>query len=70
MPTYIFECRNCKSTFEERRAISKRNDPAICPNCDCKETDRLIGKGAGFILRGDGFYESTKKDQEFNKPMD
>jgi putative FmdB family regulatory protein len=31
MPTYEFRCKDCDTTFEERRPMSESNAPATCP---------------------------------------
>ena len=64
MPNYDYECTKCNHVEEEFRMITKRNDPKECPKCK-SEMVKLIGKGSGMILRGEGFYETTKKDAEF-----
>lgn len=65
MPTYDYVCDNCGFESEEFRMISKRNDPKECPKCK-GNMSKLIGKGSGMILRGEGFYETDyKKESEF-----
>jgi len=32
MPLYEFKCRQCETTFEERRPMSEANAPATCPD--------------------------------------
>ena len=59
MPTYDYECKDCKHTFEEFHSMSAK--PRIkCPECDGK-VKRLIGTGAGIIFKGSGFYETDYK---------
>jgi len=54
MPTYEYECSHCGHAFE---AFQKISDAPLekCPKCS-KKVRRLIGKGAGIIFKGSGFY--------------
>ncbi len=54
MPTYEYECVNCKKTFE---IFQKMSDLPLdkCPKCH-KKISRLIGAGSGIIFKGKGFY--------------
>ena len=62
MPTYEYKCTKCNYTFE---AFQKMSEEPLkeCPNCK-GEVKRLIGKGAGPIFKGSGFYHTDYK----NKP--
>ncbi|MCL2834570.1 MAG: zinc ribbon domain-containing protein [Treponema sp.] len=54
MPTYEYECKSCKHTFDVFQAIS--DEPVkICPKCG-KKVRRLINGGSGIIFKGHGFY--------------
>jgi len=50
MPTYEYECESCCLKFERRQTLTD------CPLTECPEcrgkVRRLVGGGAGFILRG------------------
>ena len=61
MPTYEYECTGCGFRFEVFQKIS---DPPkeSCPKCG-KVVRRLIGKGAGIIFKGAGFYAT-----DYRKP--
>lgn len=50
MPTYEYECEHCGHRFERMQSMSA---PPVkkCPQCG-KKVRRLIGTGAGFILKG------------------
>jgi len=64
MPTYEFTCEKCGHTDEDFRAISKRDEPMKCSKCKGLMT-RLISATKNYILKGEGFYETTyKKDKE------
>ncbi|MCM8799491.1 MAG: zinc ribbon domain-containing protein [Candidatus Omnitrophica bacterium] len=54
MPTYEYECTNCKYRFEIFQGI-KEAPHKFCPKCG-SSLKRLIGKGAGIIFKGSGFY--------------
>jgi putative FmdB family regulatory protein len=72
MPTYEYRCRKCGHEFEDFKSMSA---PPLtkCPKCKGK-VDRLIGRGAGIIFKGSGFYETDykrknwKKDEAADKP--
>lgn len=54
MPTYEYKCTVCGYEFEKFQKITA--DPiTTCPQCR-GFVERLITKGGGFILKGDGFY--------------
>ena len=54
MPTYEYECENCRHTFEQFQNMS--DDPLKdCPECGGR-VRRLIGTGAGIVFKGSGFY--------------
>jgi putative FmdB family regulatory protein len=51
MPTYDYRCNACEHTFELVQTMSasvKRK----CPSCAKLKLERLIGTGAGFIIKG------------------
>jgi putative FmdB family regulatory protein len=62
MPTYEYKCKKCGHLFEE---FQKMSDPPLkkCPKCKGK-VERLIGKGAGIIFKGSGFYQTDYKNKE------
>ena len=61
MPTYEYECKKCRHTFEVFQAMS--DEPIKkCPKCG-KQVRRLISGGIGVIFKGSGFYV-TDKDKE------
>lgn len=54
MPTYEYECLNCKKIFETFQKITE--EPLKkCPDC-YGPVKRLIGTGSGVIFKGSGFY--------------
>lgn len=63
MPTYQYRCPHCKHEFEEFQSIK---DAPIdeCPQCG-KEPRRIISGGAGFLLKGNGFYTTDYRSPEY-----
>lgn len=52
MPTYEYECNVCGGRFERRQSMT--DAPATeCPVCG-GAVRRLIGSGAGLIVKGSG----------------
>jgi putative FmdB family regulatory protein len=57
MPTYEYECPVCPDiveTFQSMLDAPLTN----CPKCGQAGVRRLIGRGAGIIFKGSGFYET------------
>lgn len=52
MPTYEYECGGCGHHFEKFQTMSAK-PLKTCPKCG-QEVRRLIGPGAGLILKGGG----------------
>lgn len=67
MPTYEYECEKCGLLFEEFQSMSS------APLSQCKKdacrgsVHRLISKGAGFILKGSGFYSTDYRSDTYKK---
>jgi putative FmdB family regulatory protein len=59
MPTYEYECSKCKYIFEEFQNITDK-PLKHCPRCK-GNLRRIISGGAGFILKGSGFYATDYK---------
>jgi len=59
MPTYTYKCEKCGEVFDVFQSI-KAEPLKIHDNCGGK-LKRLIGKGAGIIFKGSGFYETDFK---------
>jgi putative FmdB family regulatory protein len=66
MPTYEYECGACGHTLEELQDFA---DAPLkkCPKCQKKKLERLISGGAGFIFKGDGFYETDYRDDSYKE---
>jgi len=78
MPTYDYECKECKNIFEISLGISDLDkvNPK-CPKCK-SECKRLVSGGTGIIFKGSGFYcndypkpnavcDNCKKSEEVDK---
>ena len=61
MPTYDYVCLKCNDKFESFHSMKKRI--IKCKKCGGK-LKRLIGKGAGIIFKGTGFYETDYKNKD------
>ncbi len=66
MPTYEYECRSCGYKFD---VFQKITDKPIkrCPSCRKMKARRLIGRGAGIIFKGSGFYQTDYRSESYNK---
>jgi putative FmdB family regulatory protein len=63
MPTYEYICSDCGNEFE---VFQRMSDPAL-DTCNCgknAQVKRKIGRGAGLIFKGGGFYETDFKDRK------
>ena len=65
MPTYEYECLNCKKITEKFQNI-KDKPLKKCPHCG-GVLKRLIGGGAGFIFKGGGFYATDYRSDSYKK---
>lgn len=65
MPTYDYQCQDCKHHFELFQSI-KDKPVKFCPECGGR-AKRVISGGAGFIFKGSGFYETDYKKKESEK---
>ena len=68
MPTYEYSCEKCGKTFETFQSM--RDEPLrVCPKELCRQkkwghgkVKRLIGRGAGLIFKGSGFYRTDSRN--------
>lgn len=65
MPTYRYECVDCTHIHEVFQSINDEERPA-CPDCGGR-MDRLIGRGGGVLLKGDGFYTTEYRSESYKK---
>ena len=73
MPTYDYICTSCANAWELEQRIVE--DPVKkCPKCGANTAKRQISAGAGFILKGGGWYAdgygSKKPAASESKPDD
>ncbi len=60
MPTYEYSCLTCGAKFEVFQSM--RDAPLTTCTCGKRgRVKRLIGRGAGIIFKGSGFYETDYK---------
>lgn len=64
MPTYEYECPK-GHTFE---VFQKMTDEPVakCPECG-KKARRKISGGAGFLFKGEGFYITDYRSEDYKK---
>lgn len=65
MPTYEYECTNCGHQFE---TVQSMKDPHLtdCPQAECAgPIKRKIGRGAGLIFKGTGFYITDYRSDSY-----
>jgi len=65
MPTYEYECKKCKRTFDVFQSITAKHLQK-CPTCK-GSVRRLIGRGAGIIFKGSGFYQTDYRSENYKK---
>ena len=63
MPTYEYECKRCGKVFEKFQSMSE-SPLRVCPDCR-GPVKRLIGKGAGLIFKGSGFYITDYRSENY-----
>jgi len=64
MPTYEYECKKCR-IFDVFQSITAK-PLQKCPQCGGK-VRRLIGRGAGIIFKGSGFYQTDYRSDHYKK---
>src|ERR1700761_6353703 len=65
MPTYEYECTKCGHQFE---IVQSMKDPHLkdCPQPGCEgPVRRKIGRGAGIIFKGSGFYQTDYRSDSY-----
>jgi putative FmdB family regulatory protein len=64
MPTYEYECNECKCRFDKRQRFS--DEPiAICPKCN--SISKRVMVPAPVIFKGSGFYITDYRSKDTNK---
>ena len=64
MPTYGYECTACGHNFDVVSKMSAKPTPRKCPVCGGR-ANRQISGGAGFLFKGEGFYITDYRSQEY-----
>lgn len=65
MPLYEYECQKCGYVFEERQSITA--EPLKrCPRCRGK-VQRLISSNVHVLFKGNGFYCTDYRSEEYKK---
>lgn len=64
MPTYAYRCAKCGHEFEFFAKISDRPRARKCPACGGR-AKRQISGGAGFLFKGEGFYTTDYRSEEY-----
>ncbi len=67
MPTYEYECETCGHQFE---VVQSMKDPRLtkCPKEGCPgPVHRKIGRGAGIIFKGSGFYQTDYRSDAYKE---
>ena len=63
MPTYDYACKACGAEMEIFHSMSESRRK--CPECGALKLERQIGTGAGFLFKGDGFYQTDYRSQSY-----
>ncbi len=65
MPTYEYRCLDCGREFD---VFQRMSDPpgAPCPDCG-RGAERLISGGAGVLFKGEGFYITDYRSEDYRK---
>jgi len=69
MPTYDYRCNACNHEFELFQSMTE-GPKRKCPACGELKLERLIGTGAGFIFKGDGFYLTDYRSDSYKKGVE
>jgi len=63
MPHFDFICKNCGYKFEKFLSINSGNG-FKCPKCGFN-AEKVISGGAGIIFKGNGFYITENRSDEY-----
>jgi putative FmdB family regulatory protein len=66
MPTYDYRCDACGHSFEHFQSITA-SPLKKCPDCGKSKLRRLIGTGAAVLFKGDGFYITDYRSENYKK---
>jgi len=62
MPTYEYECNDCKRITEVFHGIFEQPS-VVCEHCKSRSLIKLIGAGTGVVFKGKGFYRTDSRRQ-------
>lgn len=60
MPVYEYHCNSCKHNFDELLTFSGAKEIQECPQCESRETERIIAVPQ-VIFKGDGWADKNAK---------
>lgn len=66
MPTYEYVCAACGHALEIFHSMSEA-PRRKCPACGKNRLERRIGKGAGVLFKGSGFYQTDYRSDSYKK---
>ncbi len=73
MPTYEYSCQKCGKQFELFQSM-KEKAITTCPKDLCTrkpwakgKVQRIIGRGAGLIFKGSGFYITDYRSEKYKE---
>jgi putative FmdB family regulatory protein len=64
MPTYAYRCTKCEHEFEAFEKMTASPRARKCPLCGGRAM-RVISGGAGFLFKGEGFYTTDYRSEEY-----
>ncbi len=64
MPTYDYVCGACGHALEIFHSMTEAPKKK-CPECGKAKLERLIGAGAGFLFKGEGFYKTDYRSDSY-----
>ena len=64
VPTYVYRCTVCEHEFEVFAKMSDQPRARKCPVCGAR-AQRQISGGAGFLFKGEGFYITDYRSEEY-----
>jgi len=66
MPTYVYSCSACGTTFERYESITAKPNNQ-CTKCKRRKGKRNISGGAGFLFKGSGFYTTDYRSSAYKE---
>lgn len=66
MPTYAYRCTECDHEFDVFKKKATAPRARKCPACGGRAEPVITG-GAGFLFKGEGFYATDYRSEEYRK---